>query len=107
MTDSLHKLDQAIAIARTELSALLDDDVETAQKLCERRAELTASALHDNDNTPPVMIFERLNVLQDIQKELHQEASRQHKRLQQQFLVARNENRRLNGYGKIAAQILH
>lgn len=103
MSKSLQKLDQAIALARDELSALLAEDIECAQKLCEERQELTTHALVLEDS-PASLLRERLGVLQELQIELHREASRQYGELKEQFASKRNESRRLHGYGKVVSQ---
>ena len=106
MSKSLQKLDQALVLARNELSALLADDLEAAQKLCDQRHELTTHALV-LDDSPSHLLCERLSALQAMQTELHREASRQYNELKEQFAAQRQEGRRLNGYGKIISQTLH
>ena len=105
MSKSLQKLDQAIVLARNELSALLADDIEAAQKLCEERCELTTHALVLDDSPAP-LLCQRLAALQDLQIELHREASRQYGVLKEQFASQRQQGQRLQGYGKIVGQTL-
>jgi hypothetical protein len=97
---ALTRLDSILSMAETEYAALLDGDLDTAERLCAERDRLLAEAMTKKEEAPPLDLYDRLLALQGIQQKLRDEAARQRENLRGRLFASKQESRRLSGYRK-------
>ena len=98
MSDALRQLDEILAMAESEYAALLDEDINTVEILCERRDSLMRQTMRDAASVPQQTLHEKLLALQQVQQKLRDEAARQREELRAQIFHTKRETRRMNAY---------
>jgi hypothetical protein len=106
MSPCLARLDTILSMAETEYAALLDGDLDTAERLCAERDLLLAEAMSRTEDAAPDDLRGRLLALQDMQQKLHDEAARQREHLRGRIFASKQESRRLSGYRKCVSMAL-
>ncbi len=98
MPDCLNQLDAILSIAEDEYTALLDGDINAAERMCEERENLMRQAMSAADEAPQRALCDKLLSLQSIQQKLRDEAARQREELRGQLFQTKQEARRMNAY---------
>jgi hypothetical protein len=108
MTDSLALLDQALTLGESELSALADGDVDSADSSAQQRSRLIAMAWEKRGSVQEDELREKLLQLQSLQGRLTSEARRLHQSLREELQRSRKESVRLSGYKRaVSVRPLH
>ncbi|MDO5483533.1 MAG: hypothetical protein Q4F27_01360 [Desulfovibrionaceae bacterium] len=106
MSQGLSLLDQALDLARQEMTALQDGAYELAVELATQRGEMTSMAwnLLDKANTEQYRM--RLMELNRYQENLASFARREHERIRLTLQSSRQQKRRMRGYHLAVGQAL-
>jgi hypothetical protein len=94
--------DEAISLARLEELALEEEDIDRAEELADRRADLLFDAWRLRGAGE--LLVEQLQTLQSIQQHLQERATRLRDKLGGQIAAERKQSKYFNGYRHDQAQ---
>lgn len=106
MNQGIELLDEALALARSEKSALMSGEYEDAMGLAEKRAQLTGMACNLMAHAEQEPFRAKLQELLDIQSQLTALASKAHDSIRQQLNRSKIEQKRMRGYQMAVSQAL-
>ena len=93
-------LEQALHMAHKELELLASGDTLALEDLARQRTDLVETAMAGREGADVDQLLDKLTRLKSMQGQLTAEARRVHAMLAQDLDRARQESRRLSGYGK-------
>ncbi len=99
---SMTLLDQALRLGYEELALLNEGDVEAAGLRASDRLKLTLDAKNASDKGDMTALRDKLLQLQALQGQLTTEARKLHAETRDALQQARQQRKRLAGYGKAA-----
>ena len=97
-------LDEVFALVRLEELALAEEDVDRAEELADRRADLLFDAWRLRAGCPDSLLAERLQKLQDMQRQLQSKAEALRAKLGAQMSAERKQSKYFAGYRHASAQ---
>ena len=104
MHPSAAKLEEALSLARLEESALADEDLDRAEELADKRADLLFDAWSLRKGYAVELLCERLQELQAVQQRLNERAESLRDRLSNQISSERKQSKYFDGYRHAKAQ---
>jgi hypothetical protein len=90
--------DEAISLARLEELALKEEDIDRAEELADKRADLLFDAWRIREGYANDLLVERLQTLQSMQQHLQEQATLLRAKLGAQIVTERKQARYLDGY---------
>lgn len=102
MTSALSRLDEALHVGELELDRLQAGEVFEAEKLSQDRGRLLSEALAQRDGVSLEELMDKLAQLKRLQGRISSEALRLKEVLREDLKQAKQQNRRLAGYGGAA-----
>lgn len=106
MNQGVSLLDEALRLARQELTALEDGAFDKAVTFAERRSEVTSMAWQMLEEGHSEQYRERLVELAHMQEHLTELATNAHENIRSQLQHSRRERRRMQGYHQAVSQAL-
>lgn len=106
MNQGVCLLDEALSLARQELTALEDGAYDKAVTFAERRNEVTSLAWQMLENDYADQYRERLTELAHMQEHLAELAAAAHDSIRTQLQHSRRERKRMQGYHQAVGQAL-
>jgi hypothetical protein len=100
MGNALNQLDQALSIGETELIHLQSGEVEEAERLSMSRSKLLGEAIAGREGVSLPDLLEKLHQLKRLQGRITTEALKLQDSFRKDLQNARQQNKRLAGYGK-------
>lgn len=104
MHPSAAMLDEVFALVRLEELALAEEDVDRAEELADRRADLLFDAWRLRGGCPDDLLVEQLQKLQDMQRHLQDKAEALRAKLGAQMSAERKQAKYFDGYRHASAQ---
>ena len=97
-------LDEVFALVRLEELALAEEDVDRAGELADRRADLLFDAWRIREGCSDNLLVERLQTLQDMQRQLQDKAEALRAKLGAQMSAERKQAKYFDGYRHASAE---
>ena len=91
-------LDEALALAKLEESALIDEDLDKAEELADKRADLLSDAWRLRKGYAEDLMIEQLQKLHAIQQNLQHRAEALRAKLGNQMSTERKQAKYFDGY---------
>ena len=98
MHPSVVLLNEALALVSFEESALLEEDMDTAEKLADKRAGLISDAWRLREGCPEGDLVEKLLQIESMQRQLCGKAEALRDKLGAQMHTERKQSKYLDGY---------
>ena len=104
MHPSAAMLDEAMGLVRLEEMALAEEDVDRAEELADRRADLLFDAWRVREGYAEHLLLEHLQKLQTMQEHLQDRAEALRAKLADQISTERKQSKYFDGYRHASAQ---
>jgi hypothetical protein len=97
-------IDEAIALAHQEELALAEENMDKAEELASRRADLLSDAWRKREGYANNLLLERMQKMQTIQKDLRERAECLRDKLAERISTERKQAKYLDGYHHAGAR---